>query len=126
METSAAVSNDSGPKRPKSLRELTKDELREGLGWATANTVYNVNDYLTELRSRDATDTARRTFWTAVASSVAAFFSAIAAMVALWLSLTHQQPPPGAGSAPSSSVPPSASSVAPASPTSPATTSKAP
>jgi hypothetical protein len=120
VETSAAVSNDSESKLPKTLREMTKAELRKELAFRTVNTVYSVNDYLAELRARDTMEAARRTFWTAVASSVAAFFSAVATAVTLWLGLTHQQPPPGAGSAPSSSIPPASP------PTSPATTSRAP
>jgi hypothetical protein len=105
------VSKDSGPKLPKTFRDMTRTELNQQLALETANLGrISVNDLLDELRSRDARDAARRTFWTAVFSSVAAFFSAIAAVVTVYLSLTHQQP---------SSVPPPASSVAPASPASP-------
>ena len=74
----------------KTLRELTRTELNQELTHRTADLGgYSVNNLLNELRSRDTTDAARRTFWTAVASSVAAFFSAVAAVVTLWLSLTH-------------------------------------
>jgi predicted nucleic acid-binding Zn ribbon protein len=98
---------------PKSLRELTDDELNQRLAEAGRNVNYSVNDYRNESSRRELAATAKhakqaadRASWTALVSCFAAAVSAIAAVVAVVLSLTIKPPT-------CSLVLPSPSSVAP-------------
>lgn len=43
----------NAPSGPKTLRDLTDDELTDRLGPARHNVHYSPNDYLTELSRRD-------------------------------------------------------------------------
>jgi hypothetical protein len=113
MESSVLVS-DVSDDIVTPLRDLTDGELYKRLLLKGLGAEYSVNEYLGEMSRRDNDRAAKRTFWTAVASTVAAVFSALAAFVTIWVSLTS--PAPSCGTVPSS-VGPSASTVVPPSPT---------
>lgn len=81
----------------RELFELPEDELIQLMPHQGGQRVFpvHVSDVLEELRRRETARISRRLLWTAVATSIAAALSAIAAVLTLTLALTsdHREAP---------------------------------